>query len=114
MANTISVEGKCTVHIYYQGRKHQYKFYVTSCNNSPTLLLCESSTAIGLVATLFQIKEIYGTPEYIPKQQQQNPSMPQPSTQGRVPLNVSATSTHSTKAPFNPNCPYPHQSQISL
>ena len=59
-------EGKCTVYIHYQGRKHQCKFYITSCNDSPTLLSYESSTAIGLVATLFQIKEVHGTLEYVP------------------------------------------------
>ena len=50
---TITAEGECTVYIHYQGRKHQCKFYVTSCNDSPTLLSCESSTAVGLVESLF-------------------------------------------------------------
>ena len=33
---SIAAEGKCTVNIHYHSMKHQYKFYVTPRNDSPT------------------------------------------------------------------------------
>ena len=108
----IAAESKSTVYTHYQSRKHQCKLYMTSCNDSPTLLSYESSTAMGLVASPFQIRKLHGTPEYIPKQPQQNPSVPK--TQGRAQSNVPVTSTTSAKVHLNPNCQNTPQSQISF